>query len=134
MRLSFPNDEVGVCAQGPFVSSILFVSFLPLVPSSLPQSPLSPPPRPAPRVPCTPSPGPRALQLGGLLIMCLPQVIVHEIDAWSPLMPPPEWRAYTDGQVRHRGAPQALLSYPTVPRLTSPHLAPPRTRCPHVCD
>lgn len=32
-------------------------------------------------------------ELGGMLIMCLPQVVVHEIDAWSPLMPPPLWRS-----------------------------------------
>lgn len=29
--------------------------------------------------------------LGGMLLMCLPQVVVHEIDALSPLMPPPVW-------------------------------------------
>ena len=27
----------------------------------------------------------------GMLLMCLPQEIVHEIDAWSPIMPPPSW-------------------------------------------
>jgi potassium inwardly-rectifying channel subfamily J len=32
-------------------------------------------------------------ELGGMLIMCLPQVVVHEIDAGSPLMPPPLWRS-----------------------------------------
>ena len=35
-------------------------------------------------------------ELGGMLIMCLPQVIVHEIDAGSPLMPPPLWRSCED--------------------------------------
>ena len=27
----------------------------------------------------------------GMLLMCLPQEVVHEIDAWSPIMPPPTW-------------------------------------------
>lgn len=32
-------------------------------------------------------------ELGGMLIMCLPQVVVHELDCGSPLMPPPLWRS-----------------------------------------
>ena len=43
-------------------------------------------------------------ELGGLLILCLPQMIVHEVDAWSPLMPPPIWRSLTDGKI-HKWAP-----------------------------
>ena len=31
--------------------------------------------------------------------MCFPQMIVHEVDAWSPLMPPPIWRSITDGKI-----------------------------------
>ena len=30
-------------------------------------------------------------ELGGMLLLMTPQVIVHEIDAYSPLMPPPMW-------------------------------------------
>lgn len=30
-------------------------------------------------------------ELGGMLLLCLPQLVVHEIDAMSPLMPPPLW-------------------------------------------
>ena len=30
-------------------------------------------------------------ELGGMLLMCFPQEVVHELDAWSPLMPPPVW-------------------------------------------
>jgi hypothetical protein len=30
-------------------------------------------------------------ELGGMLLLMLPQVVVHEIDASSPLMPPPYW-------------------------------------------
>lgn len=30
-------------------------------------------------------------ELGGMLLLMLPQVIVHELDATSPLMPPPIW-------------------------------------------
>jgi hypothetical protein len=30
-------------------------------------------------------------ELGGMLLMCFPQEILHELDAWSPLMPPPSW-------------------------------------------
>jgi hypothetical protein len=30
-------------------------------------------------------------ELGGMLLMCFPQEILHELDAWSPLMPPPTW-------------------------------------------
>lgn len=34
--------------------------------------------------------------LGGMLLMCLPQVIVHEIDCSSPLMPPPHWASASE--------------------------------------
>jgi hypothetical protein len=30
-------------------------------------------------------------ELGGMLLLCLPQIVVHEIDLWSPLYPPPVW-------------------------------------------
>jgi hypothetical protein len=30
-------------------------------------------------------------ELGGMLLMCLPQEVVHELDAWSPMMPSPMW-------------------------------------------
>ena len=30
-------------------------------------------------------------ELGGMLLLMTPQVVVHEIDAYSPLMPPPMW-------------------------------------------
>ena len=50
--------------------------------------------------------------LGSMLLMCLPQVVVHEIDASSPLMPQPYWtetQPLTEGRpaVRHRWAPPA---------------------------
>ncbi|CAN0068669.1 unnamed protein product, partial [Sphacelaria rigidula] len=30
-------------------------------------------------------------ELGGNLLLVLPQTVVHRIDAWSPMMPPPRW-------------------------------------------
>jgi potassium inwardly-rectifying channel subfamily J len=50
--------------------------------------------------------------LGSMLLMCLPQVVVHEIDASSTLMPPPRWQETLPmmrGQkpVEHRWAPPA---------------------------
>lgn len=30
-------------------------------------------------------------ELGGMLLLCFPQEILHELDAWSPLMPQPIW-------------------------------------------
>lgn len=30
-------------------------------------------------------------ELGSNLLLVLPQIVVHRIDAWSPLMPPPRW-------------------------------------------
>lgn len=39
-------------------------------------------------------------ELGGMLLLCLPQLVVHEIDAHSPLMPPPVWYSNNnDGEV-----------------------------------
>lgn len=31
-------------------------------------------------------------ELGGMLLLMMPQVVVHELDSTSPLMPPPIWR------------------------------------------
>ena len=45
-------------------------------------------------------------ELGGMLIMCLPQVVVHEIDIWSPLMPPPTWRSCKDPNKVYKWYPQ----------------------------
>ena len=47
-------------------------------------------------------------ELGGMLIMCLPQVIVHEIDAGSPLMPPPLWRSCEDPSKSFKWTPSVL--------------------------
>jgi len=33
-------------------------------------------------------------ELNGMILMCMPQIIVHEIDASSPLMPPPRWNQH----------------------------------------
>lgn len=48
--------------------------------------------------------------LGSMLLMCLPQVVVHELDASSPLMPQPNWtetQPLTEGRpaIEHRWAP-----------------------------
>ena len=40
-------------------------------------------------------------ELGGMLLMCLPQVVVHEIDHASPLMPPPVWSSAQGTHVWH---------------------------------
>ncbi|CAN0248728.1 unnamed protein product, partial [Scytosiphon promiscuus] len=32
-------------------------------------------------------------ELGGNLLLVLPQTVVHRIDAWSPMMPPPRWNS-----------------------------------------
>jgi potassium inwardly-rectifying channel subfamily J len=32
-------------------------------------------------------------ELGGMMLLCLPQCVVHEINAWSPIMPPQRWRS-----------------------------------------
>ena len=45
-------------------------------------------------------------ELGGMLIMCLPQVVVHEIDVWSPLMPPPLWRSCRNTNKVFKWSPQ----------------------------
>jgi hypothetical protein len=33
-------------------------------------------------------------ELGGMLLLMMPQVVVHELDASSPLMPPPVWYSH----------------------------------------
>ena len=38
-------------------------------------------------------------ELGGMLLLCLPQTIVHEIDIGSPLMPPPKWYSSEDSKI-----------------------------------
>ena len=43
-------------------------------------------------------------ELGGMLLLCLPQLVVHEIDLWSPLYPPPLWAS--EGEL-HRWVPPA---------------------------
>ena len=50
----------------------------------------------------------------GMLLLCLPQMVVHEIDLWSPLYPPPVWRSKND-QIRRWKSP--LLAHP----LNYPH-------------
>jgi len=43
-------------------------------------------------------------ELNGMILMCMPQIIVHEIDASSPLMPPPRWMQHQDANgnsIRH---------------------------------
>ena len=35
-------------------------------------------------------------ELGGMLLLCLPQLIVHEMNSLSPLVPPPIWYSSTD--------------------------------------
>jgi hypothetical protein len=50
--------------------------------------------------------------LGSMLLMCLPQVVVHEIDASSSLMPPPRWQETlplmeNEAPIEHRWAPRA---------------------------
>lgn len=50
--------------------------------------------------------------LGSMLLMCLPQVVVHEIDASSSLMPPPRWQETLplmekEAPIEHRWAPPA---------------------------
>lgn len=35
-------------------------------------------------------------ELGGMLLLCLPQLIVHEMNPTSPLVPPPIWYSSTD--------------------------------------
>ena len=45
-------------------------------------------------------------ETGGTLLMCLPQLIVHEIDCHSPLMPPPMWTSKSSQH--HRWYPPAM--------------------------
>ena len=47
-------------------------------------------------------------ELGGMLIMCLPQVVVHELDSGSPLMPPPLWRSCKSPENSFRWEPRVL--------------------------
>lgn len=35
-------------------------------------------------------------ELGGMLLLCLPQLIVHEMNSLSPIVPPPIWYSSTD--------------------------------------
>jgi potassium inwardly-rectifying channel subfamily J len=37
-------------------------------------------------------------ELGGMLLLCLPQLIVHELDVMSPLMPPPTWFSFNNNK------------------------------------
>lgn len=38
-------------------------------------------------------------ETGSMLLLCLPQVVIHRVDASSPLMPPPQWvRAECEGK------------------------------------
>ena len=60
--------------------------------------------------------------LGGLLIMCLPQVIVHEVDVWSPLMPPPIWRSITDGTI-HQWSPPVLAEFTKTTEQFEPNMS-----------
>ncbi|CAM9948769.1 unnamed protein product, partial [Laminaria digitata] len=32
-------------------------------------------------------------ELGGNMLLVIPQMVVHRIDAWSPMMPPPRWNS-----------------------------------------
>jgi len=56
-------------------------------------------------------------ELGGNLLMTLPSLVVHEIDQWSPLYPPPVWRA-RDGIVRWK-SPRLIRNLLRVRRLRS---------------
>jgi len=48
-------------------------------------------------------------ETGGMLLLCLPQIVVHEIDACSPLMPPPLWAATSsNGLSQSNTAPEKL--------------------------
>jgi hypothetical protein len=38
-------------------------------------------------------------ELGGMLLLMVPQVVVHEVDLASPLMPPPLWISAATGEV-----------------------------------
>lgn len=48
-------------------------------------------------------------ETGAMLLLCLPQVVVHELDACSPLMPPPLWTSQSPQSV-HRWQPPVLGS------------------------
>ena len=37
-------------------------------------------------------------ELGGMLLLCLPQLVVHELDDSSPLVPPLSWRLPTGSE------------------------------------
>jgi hypothetical protein len=60
---------------------------------------------------------------GSMLLMCLPQVVVHEIDASSALMPPPRWietkhigePGHSPYGIQHRWAPPAYRFAETFP-------------------
>lgn len=38
-------------------------------------------------------------ELGAKMLLFMPQIVVHEIDAWSPLMPPPAWISCLSGRL-----------------------------------
>lgn len=56
-------------------------------------------------------------ELGGMLLLCLPQTIVHEIDVWSPLYPPPVWASAKElhrwTPLAHRPIPADLFPNPS---------------------
>jgi len=48
-------------------------------------------------------------ELGGMLLLCLPQLIVHEMNSLSPLVPPPIWYSSTDKTLHKFDANNSIL-------------------------
>ena len=79
-------------------------------------------------------------ELGSMLLLALPQCVVHEINAWSPLMPPKQWRDENGDEkdwepsVDMAGATAAEqgvdLSFPTVAERSGAPTTPPRGSTP----
>ena len=64
-------------------------------------------------------------ELGGMLLLMVPQVVVHELDATSPLMPPPMWISAITGEVVRWNPPafrpfEATTSKPSLNPRKSP--------------
>ena len=51
-------------------------------------------------------------EIGGWLFLSLPSVVVHRVDAWSPLYPPPAWLAARGKATQSDAGPEAAYRFP----------------------
>lgn len=65
---------------------------------------------------------------GAMLLLCLPQVIVHELNESSPLMPPRKWKSNRTGEIYDSSNDdRSYRSKPVVSLKSNPYATPPRS-------